>query len=81
LALYTAAAGIHPSRSIPVVLDVRTNNVDLLNNDMYLGARDARVRDRRYDDLIDAYVTAASRRFPHAILHWEDSGRATPGGS
>src|ERR671924_188060 len=60
LALYTAAAGIHPRRVIPVVLDVGTDNLKLLNDDMYLGARHARVRDQRYDDLIDEYVTAAT---------------------
>ena len=41
---------------------------------MYLGERHARVRDERYDDLIDAYVTAATKLFPHAMLHWEDFG-------
>lgn len=74
LSVYTAAAGIHPSRSIPVVLDMGTDNLGLLNDDMYLGARHARVRDERYDRLIDAYVTAASKLFPHAMLHWEDFG-------
>ena len=51
-----------------------TDNLKLLNDDMYLGARHARVRDQRYDDLIDAYVTAVSTLFPHAMLHWEDFG-------
>jgi malate dehydrogenase (oxaloacetate-decarboxylating) len=74
LALYTAAAGIHPRRVIPVVLDVGTDNLKLLNDDMYLGVRHARVRDQRYDDLIDAYVTAVTKLFPHAMLHWEDFG-------
>ena len=74
LAVYTAAAGIHPRRVIPVMLDVGTDNLRLLNDDMYLGNRHARVRDQRYDDLIDAYVTAATKLFPHAILHWEDFG-------
>ena len=74
LAVYTAAAGIHPSRCLPVVLDMGTDNLRLLNDDMYLGARHARVRDERYDRLIDAYVTAASKQFPHAMLHWEDFG-------
>jgi len=74
LALYTAAAGIHPRRVLPVVLDMGTDNLKLLNDDMYLGARHARVRDRRYDDLIDAYVTAVSTMFPTAMLHWEDFG-------
>jgi malate dehydrogenase (oxaloacetate-decarboxylating) len=74
LAVYTAAAGIHPRRVLPVVLDMGTDNLKLLNDDMYLGARHARVRDQRYDDLIDAYVTAVSKLFPTAMLHWEDFG-------
>ena len=59
---------------LPVVLDMGTDNLALLNDEMYLGARHARVRDQRYDDLIDAYVTAATKLFPHAMLHWEDFG-------
>src|SRR5688572_19911263 len=74
LAVYIAAAGIHPRRVIPVVLDVGTDNLALLNDEMYLGNRHARVRDERYDRLIDAYVTAASKLFPNALLHWEDFG-------
>jgi malate dehydrogenase (oxaloacetate-decarboxylating) len=64
LAVYTAAAGIHPRRVIPVVLDMGTDN---------LANRHARVRDHRYDELIDAYVTA-TKLLPHAMLHWEDFG-------
>jgi malate dehydrogenase (oxaloacetate-decarboxylating) len=74
LAVYTAAAGIHPHRVLPVVLDMGTDNLKLLNDEMYLGARHARVRDQRYDDLIDAYVTTVTKRFPNAMLHWEDFG-------
>jgi malate dehydrogenase (oxaloacetate-decarboxylating) len=74
LAVYTAAAGIHPSRVLPVVLDMGTDNLTLLNDEMYLGERHARVRDERYDQLVDAYVTAAGRLFPNAMLHWEDFG-------
>ena len=74
LAVYTAAAGIHPHRVLPVVLDMGTDNLALLNDEMYLGARHARVRDHRYDELIDAYVTAVTKLFPHAMLHWEDFG-------
>ena len=76
LALYTAAGGIHPHRVIPVVLDTGTDNLALLNDEMYLGARHARVRDQRYDDLIEAYVAAATRLYPNAMLHWEDFGAA-----
>ena len=64
LAVYIAAAGIHPRRVIPVVLDMGTDNLALLNDEMYLGNRHARVRDQRYDDLIDAYVTAADQAVP-----------------
>ena len=74
LTVYTAAAGIHPRRVIPVVLDVGTDNLRLLSDDMYLGNRHARIRDSRYDDFIDAYVKAATKLFPHALLHWEDFG-------
>ena len=74
LAVYTAAAGIHPSRVLPVVLDVGTDNLGLLNDEMYLGEQHARVRDERYDQLIEAYVTACQKLFPHAMLHWEDFG-------
>ena len=74
LTVYTAAGGIHPRRVIPVVLDVGTDNLRLLNDELYLGARHARVHGRRYDEFIDAYVTAASRLFPNALLHWEDFG-------
>jgi malate dehydrogenase (oxaloacetate-decarboxylating) len=74
LAVYIAAAGIQPRRVIPVVLDVGTDNLALLNDEMYLGNRHARVRDQRYDDLVDTYVTTATKLFPHAMLHWEDLG-------
>jgi malate dehydrogenase (oxaloacetate-decarboxylating) len=74
LAVYIAAAGLHPRRVIPVVLDMGTDNLALLNDEMYIGNRHSRVRDQRYDDLIDAYVTAATKLFPHAMLHWEDFG-------
>lgn len=74
LAVYTAAAGIHPSRVLPVVLDTGTDNLALLNDEMYLGERHARIRDARYDQLIDAYVTACQKLFPRAMLHWEDFG-------
>ena len=76
LAVYIAAAGIHPRRVIPVVLDMGTDNLRLLNDKMYLGARHARVRGQRYDDFIDIYVRTATKLFPHALLHWEDLGAA-----
>lgn len=74
LAVYTAAAGIDPARVIPVALDVGTDNEGLLNDPFYVGNRHSRVRGERYDNFIDAYVSAATRLFPGAMLHWEDFG-------
>lgn len=74
LTVYTAAGGIHPRRVVPVVLDVGTDNLRLLDDPMYLGNRHPRVRGQRYDDFIDAFVTAATTLFPNALLHWEDFG-------
>ncbi|TKK85793.1 NAD-dependent malic enzyme [Herbidospora galbida] len=74
LAVYTAAAGVDPDRVIPVALDVGTDNEALLNDPAYVGNRHSRVRGKRYDDFIDAYVTAATKMFPGAMLHWEDFG-------
>ena len=72
--VYTAAAGIHPRRIMPLALDVGTDNLGLLNNEMYLGERHARVRGKRYDDFVDHFVVTANRLFPKAMIHWEDFG-------
>ncbi|MGJ6981545.1 NAD-dependent malic enzyme [Aestuariimicrobium soli] len=72
LAVYTAAAGIHPHRVLPVVLDTGTDNLDLLSDENYLGARHGRVRGERYDAFIDQFVKAATKLYPKALLHWED---------
>lgn len=74
LAVYTAAAGIHPSRTIAVNLDVGTDNEALLNDPAYLGNRHARVRGERYDALITSYLKTAAEMFPNALLHFEDFG-------
>lgn len=74
LAVYTAAAGIDPTRVIPVMLDVGTNRESLLNDPFYLGNRHSRVRGERYDAFIKAYIQAATKLFPNALLHWEDFG-------
>jgi len=72
LAIYTAAGGIDPARAIPVMLDVGTNRESLLSDPMYIGNRHARIRGERYDAFIDAYVRAATKLFPNALLQWED---------
>jgi malate dehydrogenase (oxaloacetate-decarboxylating) len=72
--VYTAAAGIHPERVIPVSLDVGTDNEGLLNDPLYLGNRHARVRGAAYDAFIDKYLKAVSSLFPRALLHFEDFG-------
>ncbi|MGB5809623.1 MAG: NAD-dependent malic enzyme, partial [Polyangiales bacterium] len=74
LAVYSAAAGVDPHRVIPVVLDVGTDNMTLLNDPLYIGVRRGRVRGKEYDDFVDAYVQAAKKLFPKAMLHWEDFG-------
>src|SRR5271170_2035193 len=72
LAIYTAAGGIDPTRVIPVMLDVGTNRESLLKDPMYIGNRHPRVRGKRYDEFIEAYVEIATRLFPNALLQWED---------
>lgn len=72
LALYTAAGGVDPSRTLPVVLDVGTDNETLLSDPLYLGWRHQRVTGDDYDELVDAFVDALRRRFPHVLLQWED---------
>ncbi|WP_219107217.1 NAD-dependent malic enzyme [Austwickia sp. TVS 96-490-7B] len=74
LSVYTAAAGIDPRRVIPVVVDVGTDNMELLNDEFYLGARHSRRRGEKYDAFIEEFVATATRLFPHALIHWEDFG-------
>ena len=74
LAIYTAGAGIDPWRSIPVSLDVGTDNERLLNDPHYLGNRHARRRGADYDAFIEKYIETAHRLFPNAMLHFEDFG-------
>ena len=76
LMVYTAAAGINPNQVLPLVLDVGTNNKQLLDDPLYLGNRYPRVRGEAYYDFIERFVTTAERLFPHLYLHWEDFGRS-----
>jgi len=72
LSLYTLCAGIHPRTTLPILLDVGTNNEELLHDPLYLGWRHARVRGEEYDEFIEAFVQAVKQKFPHALLQWED---------
>ena len=72
LALYTAAAGIDPATTLPVSLDVGTNNKALLQNDMYLGWCSERMTGAPYDALVHEFVEAFADLFPHALIQWED---------
>lgn len=75
LMVYTAAAGINPNEVLPLVLDVGTNNKQLLDNPLYLGNRHERIRGEQYYAFIDQFVETAERLFPNLYLHWEDFGR------
>jgi malate dehydrogenase (oxaloacetate-decarboxylating) len=76
LSLYTLCAGIHPATTLPIVLDVGTNNEELLRDPLYLGWRHPRVVGADYDRFIESFVTAVMRRFPQALLQWEDFSKS-----
>ena len=72
LALYTAGAGIDPGRTLPVSLDVGTNNQSLLDNEMYLGWPEPRISGAEYEELVEEFVEAFADLFPSALIQWED---------
>ena len=72
LSLYTACAGVPPSACLPVLLDVGTNNSELLDDPLYIGLHQSRVRGEEYDALVDEFVVAASKLFPGVVIQFED---------
>lgn len=75
LMVYTLCGGINPTRTLPVFLDVGTNNQELLKDPMYLGCPHPRIHNAEYDDFILQFVNEIHKQFPNAFLHWEDFGR------
>ncbi|GAA0319296.1 NAD-dependent malic enzyme [Psychrobacter aestuarii] len=80
LSLYTACGGISPAYCLPILLDVGTNNQQLLDDPMYMGWRNPRISGEEYDEFVDLFIQAVKRRWPEALLQFEDfaQGNATP---
>jgi malate dehydrogenase (oxaloacetate-decarboxylating) len=75
LCLYTLCAGIHPATTLPILLDVGTNNQTLSDDPLYLGWKHERVRSADYDGFVEAFVQGVKRAFPGVLLQWEDFSR------
>jgi malate dehydrogenase (oxaloacetate-decarboxylating) len=74
LSLYTLVGGVYPARTLPVLLDVGTNNPERLRDPLYLGWRHERVAGQAYDDFLEAFIEVVRRQMPNALLQWEDFG-------
>ncbi|MFO3406151.1 NAD-dependent malic enzyme [Legionella pneumophila serogroup 1] len=72
LSLYTSCGGIHPSNTLPIILDVGTSNKERLDDPEYIGWRHARISGKEYDDFVDQFVQSIKRHMPHVLLQFED---------
>lgn len=72
LSLYTLCGGVAPEKTLPIVLDLGTNNQERLDDPRYIGWRENRIKGEEYDKFIDQFVTAVKKRFPNVLLQWED---------
>ncbi len=76
LSLYTACGGIHPCTTLPIILDVGTDNEERLADPVYIGWQCKRVRGAEYDDFVEEFITAVTERWPHVLLQWEDFAKS-----
>ena len=76
LSLYTACAGVHPAQCLPIMLDVGTNTQSLLDDPLYIGTPEPRLRGEKYDELVEELVNSVQQMFPQACLQFEDFGNA-----
>ena len=77
LALYTAGGGVPPFQTMPALLDVGTARADLLEDPFYLGVREQRLQGEAYLDVLDKFVAAVKKRWPRAVIQWEDLAKDT----
>jgi malate dehydrogenase (oxaloacetate-decarboxylating) len=75
LSLYSGCGGIDPATTLPIFLDVGTDNAERLVDPLYIGWRHERVRGEKYDTFVEAFVNAVNERWPHVLLQWEDFAR------